>query len=504
MAKKIVTLFIRDNGINILIMDGRRVERWARGPLEEGLVVQGTIRDEAKVAERISEMLRVEKIKASRVIAGVSGVNSIYRLITLPEMPETLLNEAVKREARRVLPVALDELYLSHQSVPAVSRGEQRLFLAAYPRSMGDSLIRTVRQAGLDPYMMDLAPLALSRVPDEPRSIIISVRGDRADVIIVEDRLPQLIRVLSLPSEAKTFAERLPVINEELSRTVVFYNSSHVEKPLNPSVPLFVAGEAAEAPDTWAQLVGRLNFPVAVLPSPVEAPEGFPTNDFMVNVGLALKELTAERGDGNFSVINMNVLPEAYQPRRIPVSRVVVPAVILIAVGIVGYMGYMVIQSRSDTNKLRQQVTQSEQPLALQNKDIATLKAQVKQAQPLPAPVEAQIAQVRAVASVFQSTMTGLQTNRAKIDRDMKDTVVGKLPSSVTAAGRDLTLESVNHDGDVIVVTGTTTDEKFIFTYSRDLRGAGGIASVVITSIARVPPAEEGGADTFQFTLLLK
>ena len=503
MAKRIVTLFIRDSGINILITEGRRVDRWARGPLEEGLVSQGMIRDEAKVAERIREMLRAEKIRAGRVIAGVSGVNSIYRLITLPEMPETLLGEAVRREARRVLPVSLDELYLSYQAVPAVSRGEQRLFLAAYPRSMGDSLIRTVRQAGLDPYMMDLAPLALSRIPDEARSIIVNARGDHADVIVVEDRLPQLIRVISLPSEAQSFAERLPVINEELSRTVVFYNSSHVEKPLNTSVPLFVCGEPAEAPDTWAQLVGRLNFPVSVLPSPVEAPEGFPTNDFMVNIGLALKELTAERGPGNFSLVNLNVLPDAFKPRRIPVSRIVVPAVIVIALGVLGYMGYVYMNAKDETAKLSQRVTQSEQPLADQNKQIATLKTQVKAAEPLPAPVEAQVGQVRAVAAVFQTTMASLQTNRAEMDRDLKDTVVGKLPSSITEAGRDLSLLAVAHSGGSITVTGVTTDVDFVFKYAQDLRSAGGINSVVITSLARME-SDTGGDAGYSFSLLLK
>ena len=503
MAKKITTLFVRDNSINVLVVDGERVEKWASGPLEPDLVNQGLIVDEEKVSAAIRDVFKQNQIRGGKVIAGISGANTLYRIITLPEMPDALLGEAIRREARRVLPVSLDDVNLSYQEVPSVSKGEKRLFLATFPKNTIDAMIQTVKKAGLDPYLMDLAPLALSRVPDEPRCIIINVRGNQADIIVVEERMPQLVRVLSLPSEAVSLEEKLPAVTEELNRTVVFYNSSHVEKPLNPSVPLYVGGEAAEAPDTWAQLVGRLNFPVAVLPLPVEAPEGFPAIDFMVNVGLALKELSAERGDGNFSVINLNVLPEAYQPRRIAVSRVVVPAVILVGVGILGYMGYLALQSRSETTRLNEELTKSEQPLALQSAEIATLKAEIKQAEPLAAPVEAQIAQVRAVASVFQSTMTGLTTNRAKMDSDLKDVVVGQLPGSVTAAGRDLTLTTVTHDGNVIVVTGTTTNEDFVFTYARNLRSAGGIKSVVIASISRVV-TEEGEADTFQFSLLLK
>jgi len=155
-------------------------------------------------------------------------------------------------------------------------------------------MIRTARLAGLDPYLMDLAPLSLARIPNEPRCIIISTREHQADIIVVEERLPQLIRVLTLPSEADTMAERLPAISEELNRTVVFYNSSHVEKPLNPSVPVFVSGELADVPDQWPQLVGRLNFPVSLLPLPIEIPAEFPSYDYIINMGLALKELTTE------------------------------------------------------------------------------------------------------------------------------------------------------------------------------------------------------------------
>jgi type IV pilus assembly protein PilM len=401
-------------------------------------------------------------------------MNSLYRLITLPEMPEAILAEAVRREAKRVLPVSLDEVYLTFQPVPS-GRGEKRLFLATYPRNMTDALIRTMRKAGLNPYLMDLAPLDLARVPDEPRAIIVNSRAEHADIIVMEERLPQLIRVLSLPSEAKSLQDRLPAISDELTRTVMFYNSSHLEKPLTSSVPLFVVGELAEVPDRWPSLVGRFGFPVSPLPLPLEYPEGFPANDLMVNIGLALKELTQERGDGNFSIVNLNTLPEVYRPKRTQISRILVPVGIIIGLSILAFMGYLVQQSSARTETLRPQVTASERLLAQPPKDIAAIREQIKQTEPQLKPIDTQIGQVTATAAVFTSTRDGLTNGRSKVDADMSK-IVSLLPSNVD-------LRTVNHTGADITITGLAPDEDYIFEYTRALRESGGVSALIITSI---------------------
>jgi type IV pilus assembly protein PilM len=477
MAKRIVSIFVRDTGVHLLAMNGKRVVRWGNLPLEPGLVAQGVIRDETAVADKIKELLRLEKVGAGKVIAGMSGMNSLYRLITLPEMPDAILAEAVKREAKRVLPVSMDEVYLSFQPVPS-GKGEKHLFLAAYPRNMTDAVVRTMRKAGLDPYLMDLAPLALARIPDEPRAIIINSRAEHADIIMIEERLPQLIRVLSLPTEAKSLPERLTAISEELTRTVMFYNSGHLEKPLDSTVPAFVVGELAEAPDSWPSLVGRFGFPVSLLPLPIEYPEGFPANDLMVNIGLALKELTAERGEGNFSIVNLNALPEVYLPQRTQISRILIPVGIIIGVGLLAFMGVMAQRASSDTERLRAQVTASEQSLVQPRQDIAAIKERIKQTEPLIQPIDAQIAQVMATTTAFTSTQEDVTTSRNKVYADMS-TIVSLLPSPP----QQVDLLEVNHTGDDITISGTAADEDYIFEYTRALRASGGISSLIITSI---------------------
>jgi type IV pilus assembly protein PilM len=490
MAKKITTLFIRDTSINLLVMNGNQVSRWASLPLEPGLVDQGVIQDEAQVANRVRDLFRLEKISADKVIVGLSGINSLYRLITVPELPEAILAEAVKHEARRVVPVSLDEVYLAYQSVPA-PRGETRVFLVAFPRNVTDALIRTIKLAGLEPHIMDLAPLALGRIPDEPRAIIVNVRLDHCEIIVIEDRIPQIIRRVALPSEAASLSERLPTITEEFSRTVVFYNSSHLEQPLDSTVPVFVCGDLTAAPETWQSMVGRLGSSVSQLSSPVVYPEAFPVDEFMVNIGLALKKLSSEPERVNSSIVNINILPEEYLPQALPKTLIYTSAGIAVGVALIVFMGFLVLGSRADTVELRSKLALTQTNIAQHQVAIAVAEGQVGPLEDQVQTAGTEVELVEADTDVFRARFNSLSGERAKVDEDLVQ-IVKPLPSK-------LYLNSISHGNSSIVVSGTAQSEPAaqseaerqlllndVFAYARALRESGRFSRVIISAIDQV------------------
>ena len=473
MAKKVTTLFIRDNSINLLVMKGEQVEKWASLPLEPGLVSQGLIVDEAQVADKVKQIFEETGVNVSQVITALSGHDSLYRIITLPDLPEAILPEAVRREAKRTIPTPLEEAYFSYQRLPT-ERGEGRVFLASFPRNPTDALVRTLRQAGVKPHIMDLAPLALCRIPNEPRAIIVNARLDHLDVMVIADRLPQVIRRLSLPSEAESLEEKLPLIAEEFNRTVAFYNSSHIEKPLDSTAPVFVCGDLAEAPETWQSVVGQSDYSVSPLISPVEPPEGFSSNDFMVNIGLALKELLPENEEANFSLVNFNALPEVYTPERFSIVRVLVPVGIAVGIGLIIFTVILIQNNRANIEELHSEVAVAEGRVTQRQAEIAALNAQV-------VPVEA-------AASELNAKIIAMERRRATIHEDL--TEIDRL------AREKVNLGGVTHGGSSVAVSGTASDEDDIFRYARDLRNSGRFSKVWISSIT-----EGGGGFEFTFSL---
>jgi len=471
MAKRVTTLSIRDTSIDLLVMKGEQVEKWASSPLEPGLVSQGLIVDEAQVADKVEQIFKETGAQTSKVITALSGHDSLYRIITLPELPEAVLPEAVRREAKRTIPTPLEDIYFSYQHIPS-TKGESRIFLVTFPRELVDALVRTLRQAGVKPYVMDLAPLALCRIPNEPRAIIVNTRLDYLDVAVIADRIPQVIRRLSLPGETESLEERLPLIAEEFNRTIAFYNSSHMETPLDSTVPVFICGDLAEAPDTWQSVVGESGYTVSALPSPVEAPEGFNSNEFMVNIGLALREMRIEKEEANFSLVNFNALPEVYLPAGFSIVRVLLPVVTVIGIGLIILVVILILNNRANIEALTSEVTVAETSVSQQRGQIAKLNSRIP-------PVEA-------TAEELGGRATTMERRRANIYLDLREIV--------DLADVQISLTKVTHGGSSITVGGKAPNVGLLYEYARDLRESPRFSKVWVTKVM-------GSGTSFEFSL---
>jgi type IV pilus assembly protein PilM len=350
MARDAATIYIDDSSIRLLSVSGRKPRQWATESLDAGLVRDGFVVDEPAVAARIRTLWAKEQPGSQRVVAGISGINCLYRFLTLPELPRNLMPEAVKREASRALGVPLDQLYVSWQTLPS-KPGETLVYVAAAARTTVDSVIRTLRKANLTPYMMDIAPLALARSTAEQNALIIDLQPAGMDIVVKVGGMPEVIRSVSV-SRASSLSDRVGVVRQELQRAVTFFNSSHPDAPIADDIPILVAGELGERKDLWQGLLGRVERRVDALQSPLESPAQFSSFLYAPLIGLALKETQGKAVEG-FSRINFNALPESQTPKPRPLSELLFPPALLLGVLAVAALGYMVFNAHGLTSALR-------------------------------------------------------------------------------------------------------------------------------------------------------
>jgi type IV pilus assembly protein PilM len=517
MAKK-VTLYIEDTDIKLLVTSGKQVEKWASLLLEPKLVRDGVIIDEDKVAESIKTLFKLEGVSTKKITVGLSGLNSIFRVITLPELPQALLPEAVMNEAGRVIPVPLEEVYLAYQPIPAIA-GETRLFLVAYPKNSTDTLTRTLSKAGLKPAAMDLAPLALCRCANAPRSIIVNSWLTYLDIVIMNESMPQVIRSLSLPTDAIALPEKLPTIIEELDRTVAFYNSGNPEYQLDSSAPIFVCGDLAEAQDTWQTLAGRIGYPVSVLEPPMQFPEAFSPSQFMVNIGLTLKGQLPKGEDSYYSIVDFDALPEVYKPPVISLVRILVPVAVVISLGALAWGGFLIKGVYDDTANLRSDVDRKHLEVGIQRSQLNMLNSELDAVNAQIASIEVDIAaqleeiaiqqervdqQIEANLQPIEAAETAnrLENMLASLNQGL-GSIVGDLGELVNTLPTTVNLVGIGYEGGLVTINGFAPAEGEIFTYARALRSGGRFSEVIISSITETY-IEEGGTSQFDFVFLLK
>ncbi len=509
MAKQATSIFINDSMVSILTASGKHVQKWGSIPLETGMVRDGAIIDIDGVVGKVKELCKTEHA-GGRVIAGVSGINCLYRIVTLPNLPGNMLPEAVEREAARVLGVPLGQLYLSWQTLPS-NKTETKVYLAASPRKTVDTLISTLRKAGLNPYLMDLKPLALARTSTEHEAIILDVQPASFDIVILTNTIPQVVRSLSLAPDASQ-EEKLSIIRDELERAITFYDSSHKDTPLEPSVPLLVSGEIAGQEDAWELLVGEQGRQVRILPCPLEAPDEFPSSQYMANIGLAFKEI-ADKGGAAFSLVNFNVLPQVFRPKPRPVHEVLFIPVLIGGIALIVLGAFVLTGTISKPGTpssyyptiLKNFVVSGTSPyvdeLQLQLDNLTeTIASKTTEAQAEIKDYEAEIKTLTEQVTIqkrgqgelvgaYKSILDPLGPNKEIINADLGEMNKG--------AG-ELNLLKVDHNTKTMTIKGIANDEDLVFSYASNLRASGRFALVVISNIS----FDEGSSKT-SFTLTL-
>jgi type IV pilus assembly protein PilM len=482
MASQHVSVYFDDSTISVLVSRGREPQKWSTVPLEAGLVREGVVQDQAALAAKLKDIWRSLGIVRRRVTFGISGINCLYQLLLLPDLPENLRGEAISREAAHSLGIPLEGVYLSWQ-VLSVEHGQMKVFLAVIPRDKVDSLVGAMRLAGLRPTVMDIRPLCLARVSPEPRAIIVDTCQDAFDIVVLGDGIPEVVRSLYVAPDTPA-GERIALLRSELERAVSFFNAAHMDKPIDLSVPILVSGDLAADEGAQASLAGPRERPVRDMGSPLVEKEGFAPLQYMTCIGLALKEiLVGETGAVAYSVVNFNALPDVYQVRRRPLAEVLWVPTLLVGVVLIGMGVWGIIYLKGQNSDLADGLAETNlrtQNQGLRAADITALTGLVDQ--------------VEKPQGDYESLLNSLDEGRA--------VVVEHLALVVDAASSNgVTLGSVNlgeaNKVKTVSVDGSAASEAEVFKFAWALENSERFMSVNLLSITAT---DTGTAFTMSLT----
>jgi hypothetical protein len=255
-------------------------------------------------------------------------------------------------------------------------------------------------------------------------------------------------------------------------------------------VPVFVSGDLVNASASWPALVGKLNSQVAVLPSVIEYPENFPASEFIINLGLASKELALEKEAGNYSLVNLNALPSSALPQPVNPYRIIVPIVAVAGIAVCFFMWNNWQTTKHDTVLLQNQLTSVQKQVTANAKTVATLTEQNRL-------LQTQIQPLVDAANVFHLKLTSITQARSVTNNDVHQIVALK-PQTVDMLGMSYADSSKNING----TSATTAD---ILKYAQALRDTGKY-TMVVSSINYSPTITLTGTviPVYNFSLLIK
>jgi len=284
------TLVIESTDLRYLTTHRGQVQLWGSTPLPQGLIREGAVTDPAELGRVIDALFVEQNLDRKRVITSLSGLRSIPRLLTLPKLQASLMEETISREARKEMPISPESLYLSWQSMPA-DDSTQRIYVLGVPRELVDAHVRALQAARLVPYVMDLKPLALIRAVGQAEAIIANLEQEVLDIVLVVDYMPAIMRTFALGSEGLDTAGKIERLLAELAQTIRFYNDSHHDAPIRGATPIYLTGRLLGTQEAAGLVRSALDRTIERPASPIPAPDALPVAEYMTNLGLALKKV---------------------------------------------------------------------------------------------------------------------------------------------------------------------------------------------------------------------
>ncbi len=182
-------------------------------PLPPEVIVEGAVMDAGRVVEAIKELLASQKIKTKEVVISVSGSSVIIKRVSVADMTDEELAESIKWEAEQYIPFSIDDVNVDFQKLGAgTAAGQADVLLVAVKKDKINDYVNLVKEAGLEPVVMDVDAFALANMYElnydfeEGTTALLNIGASVMNINILKDGISIFTRDITVGGNRYTEA----------------------------------------------------------------------------------------------------------------------------------------------------------------------------------------------------------------------------------------------------------------------------------------------------------
>ncbi|MDP3741002.1 MAG: type IV pilus assembly protein PilM [bacterium] len=164
----------------------------------------------AETASILKKLLAEAEVTSKKAVASLPNNIVFVSVIEMPGVSEKEMKDAVQWEARRYIPMPLEEVTLSWSMIGPATNGEpHKVLLTAVPTSVIDNYIKMFKLAGIIPLALEIEALALIRCLVGVRKdsfFIIDIGARNTSLNLIEKGFLRLSRNLPIGGDSITNA----------------------------------------------------------------------------------------------------------------------------------------------------------------------------------------------------------------------------------------------------------------------------------------------------------
>lgn len=229
--------------------------------------IEGSLIDDApRAAETLKRILKESDMKATRAVASLPSSKVFHAMITLPvpKDPKEDLKPIIEAQARKLLPLPLEEMILDSnildkdllpkqevdkQKEAAIESGDKskkyiRVLLTGAPKTLITKYVELFRLAKIELVSLETEIFAVVRSlvgKDKSRVMIVDMGAERTNLAVVDKGVPYITRGIKSGGNAITqaLAESMSVSFEEaeaMKRDLAYSATQGLPAPLEEAI----------------------------------------------------------------------------------------------------------------------------------------------------------------------------------------------------------------------------------------------------------------------------
>lgn len=206
MASSVVGIEIAEESVRAVeVTRGHNPQLVAAGEviLPAGSARDSDVLDVDAVAIAVSQLWSQAHITKRKAVVALANRRILVRDYTVPNLPADELAQALRYEARDLLPVSLDEAVIDFYP-RSVEGNQAKGLLVAGPAENVDSILAALSKAKVRTETVDLLPFGLARiagrvVPPGSGPVAVAAIGEHATSFVVAlDGVPCYVRIIAV------------------------------------------------------------------------------------------------------------------------------------------------------------------------------------------------------------------------------------------------------------------------------------------------------------------
>ena len=167
--KELVGLDIGSNTVKLLelksVKGGYQLKNIGEALLPKDAIVNKIIDNYDAVSETMAALFSDLRVKTKNVAISISGHSVIIKKVSLPKMSENELRESIPWELEQYIPQSIHDVNYDYQIMPGETpEGNIDVLIVAAKKDVTNSYVSVVREAGLNPVVVDVDVFALENM----------------------------------------------------------------------------------------------------------------------------------------------------------------------------------------------------------------------------------------------------------------------------------------------------------------------------------------------------